>query len=260
MSERSLFVEASGGYLPTADALAPWDLAVLPGGPVAGLLARAAHQLCPHGFATARLDVQLHSTTPAARLEVRARQHAARQRVALIDVTVGADGIETARATALYVRRDATGCQPEPQRAFVGAPTDYPRLALPAEMPGSHATAIEVHPIPRQDPERDAAWVRYDGTVVQGDPNDPYLHASLVADLGTALLWATEDAIEHINPTLTIHLHRQPVSPWIAVVPETTYRASSVDHGVCRLHDLDGPFATIDITALPHRKRATASS
>ena len=251
MTDRSLFIREAGGWSPTADAVAPWDTTVLPGGPVAALLAHATLGQRPNGTRLAQLDVLLLAPTPSTTLSPAAAVVHRGRDLTVVEAAIHHAGTFTARATAVYVVESTSHHDPA---LPVSAPDRYPRLDLDGVIPASHASALQIRPIARPDPARDAAWIHYPGTITDDSEPDPTLHTVMASDVATALLWADRAALGHINPTLTVHLARPPVGLDTAVVPDTVTPA----FGTCHLFDRHGHVGNVAITALRHAiRRAT---
>jgi hypothetical protein len=252
MTGRSLFTREAGGWSPTEDAVAPWDTTVLPGGPVAALLAHATQSQRPNATRLAQLDVLLLAPTPQTTLSPEAAVVHRGRDLTVVEAAILHNGNLTARATAVYLVEDIAR---HDSALPVSVPERYPLLDLGEAIPPSHLSALEIRPITRPDPARDAAWIHYPGSITDDAESDPTLHAVLVSDVATALLWADRASLGHINPTLTVHLVRPPVGLDTAMVPDTV----TPTFGACHLYDRHGHLGNVTITALRHpQRRATA--
>jgi len=250
MTNRCLFTHGASGWTPTTDALAPWDTTVLPGGPVAALLASAMEAERPARARLAQLDVLLLAPAPATTLLPATTVLHRRRRLTIVEATIHDNTCPIARATAVYLNDEAS--HPDDNRApGVSFPEGHSHLELEGIVPASHASALQIRPVVRPDPDRDGAWIHYPGTITDDDHPNPTLHAVLASDLATALLWADKASIGHINPTITVHLARAASGQHTALIPDTVTPA----FGTCSLHDQSGPLGLVSITALPHPER-----
>ena len=107
--------------------------------------------------------------------------------------------------------------------------------------PGGYIASLDVRPVAPPQPGRTTAWVSTRIGLVAGETASDL--ASYVALVDTANgLAAREDPDRWMFPNvdLTIHLHRQPVGPWVGL--DTTVAFGPTGQGVTStvLHDLTG--------------------
>lgn len=226
MSE-ALF-ERAGAELwrPTELARGPWSPHALHGGPVAALLARSVEGLPrPGPMHPARMTVELLRPAPLAPLREAAQVLRAGRKVQLVQSSLHAEESEVARATALWIRREAIPLPEEVAAGPVARPP--PPEGAPRARPvwagrerAYHSHAVE-HRIVRGgwgEPGACTDWIRLRVAVVPGEVPSPLQRVAAAADFGNGVGSALPyGAWRFINPDLTIHLQRLPEGEWVCL-------------------------------------------
>ena len=218
-------------YAPTAWAGSPWSRELQHGGPVCGLVARAAEAAAGEtGLAVARLTVDLCRPTPLAPLAVVWRYVRRGRRLALLEVALRAGEEEVTRGSALLLGargQDGAGARgsdepPPPGPGGLEATPLVPREYLAQAPPGFHRS-IDVRLC--EDELGPAAWLTTPLALVQGEVTTPLVRAAMLSDLtfaiGSRLLLARRPSPPDlrramINADLTLYFERPPEGEWLA--------------------------------------------
>jgi hypothetical protein len=85
-------------------------------------------------------------------------------------------------------------------------------------------------------------WYRFDRPLVEGEAPSAAQTAVAAADFGNGAsrVLAWEDWL-FVNTDLTVHLHRDPEGPWVAIDARTTIEPDGSGLAVSDLHDARGP-------------------
>lgn len=232
MAEDALFHRDGEGadatWMPTVLTRGPWSPHALHGGPVAALLARLAESLPQPGpMHPVRITIELLRPVPLAPLRGEARLLRPGRKVQLGEARLHAGDTEVARATVLWIRREALPLPPLPegQPAPPAAPAGpegvaRTRAAWSSDAPAYHSHAVE-HRVVRGGwdglgPCTD--WIRLRAPLVAGEEPSPLQRVAAAADFGNGISAALPfGEWRFINPDLTIHLQRLPVGEWVAL-------------------------------------------
>jgi hypothetical protein len=250
----SLFEPDGSTFVPTELARGPWDPGALHGGPPSALLARAIEAVpAPDDdrLVVARLTVELLRPIPLEPLAVVTELVRPGRKVQLVDaaLTVAGSGVEVARARAVRIR---TASVPLPHEDPVRGP-----LLVPAVPPGTpeegqrgapildgdvafHRDAIELRLVEGSwdVPGPVTVWGRLLVPVTPDEEPSPLQRTIALADMGNGVsaVLAFETHV-FINPELSIHLWRLPVSRWIAMRSRTTVGPAGIGLAQSALYD-----------------------
>ena len=244
----ALFDRDGTRFVPTPLARGPWDARALHGGAPSALFAWACerHDPGPAAF-MARLTVELMRPVPLAPLELRVSTLRPGKKVQWIEASlVDEKDQEVAHATALRIRSDevdTTGSEhPE-----VDAPPAYDSENVPAFPFGEgrvgYWTANDVRLVRGSwsEPGPAIAWFRLRCAVVAGETTSPFSRVAAAADFGSGVgnpVRMTRAAA--INPEVTIHVHRHPISEWVCLESGGWAQPHGVGLAETRLHDERG--------------------
>jgi hypothetical protein len=226
-----LYAREGGLYTPTPWAGSPWSRELQHGGPVCGLMARAAEAAAREtGLRPVRLTVDLCRPVPLAPLALGWRTLRRGRRLALIEARLSHGMEEVTRASALLLaaRSDValaptTGEPPPPGPEGLDAMQMIPRAYLEQAPPGFHRS-IELRLA--EDELGPAAWLTTPLGLVAGEETSPLVRAAMLSDLtfavGGRLLLQRRVAplarprVALINADVTLYLERAPEGEWIA--------------------------------------------
>jgi hypothetical protein len=247
---RALFVRDGERFVPTPLARGPWDPSALHGGAPAALFAWAIERHDP-GDASflARLTVELLRPVPLAPLELRVRTSRPGRKVQWLEAALWSGATEAARASALRLHSQPV----EPgDHASPDVPPP-PGVEAPAALPFADTVnfdrvgywnANEVRLVAGTwgAPGPGAAWFRLRCPVVEGEAVSGPQRVAAAADFGSGIGNPVEFArASAINPDLSIHLHRHPAGPWVALESTAWAHRHGTGMAETRLWDEDGP-------------------
>lgn len=266
-----VFLREGDQFVPTASAASPWGRGLLHGGPPAGLLARAIEQtIADDEMQVARLTIDLFRPVPRTPLTITTRFAREGRRIAVIDASLMADGVEVSRASALVLRRSEVslpvdalpppswieGHEDIPTTGLMGAPRDGQPPRGPS-LTGFHTT-IEVRRVGgAMGTGRGTAWIRIPVDFVAGEPTSPLVRLAATSDFGNALghLRPTEN-VGFINADISIHIHRLPEGEWVCL--ETRGVAQPFGLGLIEsvVHDIHGPIGRVNQAVMVNRRQS----
>ncbi|HVJ97753.1 MAG TPA: acyl-CoA thioesterase domain-containing protein, partial [Acidimicrobiia bacterium] len=180
------FLPTAEGLQPVPEARSPWAADMLHGRLLAGLAARAV-EVADDELQVARLTVDMFRTPPMTPLHVATQVIRDGRRVRVVEVSIRADDVEVARASALLLRSG-----PHPDAAIWRAPewaAVHPE-SLPApegEGPGGGWDIRLLTPGGFWTAERKQLWARDTWQLVAGEDCSPVVRAALAADLPNPL-------------------------------------------------------------------------
>lgn len=219
-------------FAPTEWAGSPWSRELQHGGPVCGLVARAAEAAASEtGLRVARLTVDLCRPTPLVPLTVATQYLRRGRRLALIEVQLLRGDEAVTRATALLLApvqdQPSTWRRPEPPppgpdglKRFYFMPREYE-----AQVPPGFHKSLEVRLA--DDELGPALWVTTPLALVEGEALSSTVRAAMISDLtfglssrllfrrGALLPDPRRSAL--INADMTLYVERAPVGEWVGM-------------------------------------------
>jgi hypothetical protein len=218
-------------YAPTEWAVSPWSRKLQHGGPVFGLVARAAEAAAAEsGLRVARLHVDLFRPTPFEPLALAWRFVRQGRRLALVEMSLRAGDTEVTRGSALLLATsDFTSpwqkTEPPPPgpdgiERFHFMPPEY----LEKAPPGFHRSVELRLAVDELGP---ALWVTTSLDLLEGEPISALVRAAMLSDLtfglSGRLIMHRQPFPEQlprmalINADVTLYLDRPPEGQWIAL-------------------------------------------
>jgi hypothetical protein len=238
--------------VPSIHARGPWEAGSMHGGAPTAMLARAIEALeTPGPMRCTRLAVEFPRAVPLEPVIATARLTRPGRRLALAEARLTtADGTEVLRANATLLRAGAVDI-PDAARIADG-PVPGPGEGRVAqwtggdETAGFHLTAIELR-FARGDWGHGPAlgWFRLRMPLVVGETPTPLQRAVAFADFGNGLSRALDFRTHlFVNTDLTVHLHREPATEWVALDARTDLDAAGIGQATSVLRDVRGPIGT----------------
>lgn len=266
-----VFVRDGDRFLPTASAAGPWGPGMLHGGPPAGLLARAIEQaIADDEMQVARLTIDLFRAVPREPLTVTTRFARDGHRVAAIDATLFASGVEVSRASALVLRRSEVKLPGEvlPPPPWIEGHEELPTTGLMTVLsdgasssrpwlPGFHTTIEVRRPRDSMGPGRGTAWIRIPVDFVEGEPTSPLVRLAATCDFGNALGHLRPDEnVGFINVDISIHIHRLPEGEWVCLETKGVAQPYGIGMVESTIHDIHGPIGRVNQAVIANRRHA----
>jgi hypothetical protein len=217
----ALFEPDGESFVPTELSRGPWRDDALHGGPIAGLVVRAAERdPAAEGTHVARATIELLRPAYFAPLTARVEVVRAGKTIRLFRVELhAADGLVTA-ASVLTVAAEEV---PLPAELAPTPLDDRPGDGTPAQFFDAsdtvrfHSHAVEIRLIEGSLAERGpaTAWFRLRTELVAGEDPTPAQRAAVIADLSGIGSVLPFDQYSFPNADLTVHLNREPIGEWV---------------------------------------------
>ncbi len=244
----AIFVREGDTYVPTDNAIGPWNPGTLHGGPPAGLLGRAVElEVDNPEMVVARLTVDLFRAVPMEPLTVTSRTVRDGRRIRAVDASLFAGEVEVARASAVAHLRtgDFESEAPPPPPGPDGMQT------LREAMGGGDFRKMYLDSLEScalgADTGKIGSWFRMPVQLVAGEHLTQFQFAASISDFGNLLAGMggrkTRDASwSFINTDITLNLAREPVGEWICLVAQPPLAANGVGSVPVSQYDPNGLF------------------
>ncbi|UWR02224.1 thioesterase family protein [Ruegeria conchae] len=239
-----------GEFVGNDPARGPWSADHCHAGPVSGLIVRAAEtEVGPDKMLT-RLTVNLLRPLPLAGLRVAAETTRHTKTLATTRVTVhDLDDTLCATATTMHVVRRDLGSVPNVDlpaprlEDVVDGP--FPIGEMRHDLPGfAHHSEIGYPAGGNQGAGPKIVWMRTP-TLVDGEDPSPIQALCPLADCGNGISWnAPTTEMGFMNTDLTIQVHREPTSDWLASDSISHWQPSGIGMSQSVLFDTQGPVGT----------------
>lgn len=249
----SLYTLDGAAYVPRQHVLSFWNQRYQADfGPMA-LLTHHVLARMAEGFRVTRLALDVLQPVPAAALTVHCSVTGQTATTQHLEAAVVAGDRQVARAAALAIREIRIDV-PEGGHA-VHRNDVAPRL----EYAGRQAVGSEALDVRFVSGDGGAGpacvWVRLAVDLLPGQPADPLVALSAVADVANRVAGPlpVED-YTFVNPDTTLHLHRRPQSEWVRLDAASTAGDNGVGLTTVRLADESGEFG-LAVQSLVVRRR-----
>ncbi len=241
-------LDETGRFIPSRFTLGPWDPTLQHGAPPSTLMARAAERaIAGDDYVVTRLTVDLMRPLPLSPMDVRVETVRAGRMIRVLQISIWQDGKESARASALAMRR---------------ADFDTGAAGVPPALdgPGPHDGGGDVSSgftgfnecvvfrmvdggMGRLGPGK--IWYRITRPLVTGEPISPLMRAIATADFANGVSSELDfDKWTYINADLTLDIVRPPQGEWILLDAFTWLGVPGIGLAEARLADETGYFAT----------------
>ncbi len=239
-----------GAFVGNDPARGPWSADHCHAGPVSGLIVRAAEtEVGPEKMLT-RLTVDLLRPLPLSGLRVAAETTRHTKTLATTRVTVhDLDDTLCATATTMHLARRDLGTVPNvdviPLRFEDAVDGPFPIGELRHDLPGfAHYSDIRYPAGGKRGAGPKAIWMRTPN-LLEGEVQSPIQSLCPLADCGNGISWNAPTAeMGFMNTDLTVNIHREPVSDWLAADSISHWQPSGVGMSQSVLYDAEGPVGT----------------
>lgn len=250
MSE-ALFTRDGDLWVPSEDAVGPWDPAQLHGGAPSALLVDAAQALAPD-LQVVRATYDFLGPVPLAPLELDVRLVKPGRRVALAEGEIRAGGRAALAARVMLMRRAEPMVLPDgaawTDAAPCGGPEESHAVAFPLPAAegarGFHRTGMEIRFAAGDGFGGGQArtWFRLARPLTADGAPAPAARAVAAADFANGISHAVGfDTHLFVNTDLTVRLLRDPRGKWVLLDARTRLDPGGIGWASAVLHDEDGP-------------------
>ncbi|WP_254435001.1 thioesterase family protein [Ruegeria arenilitoris] len=243
-------VAPDGAFVGNDPARGPWSADHCHAGPVAGLIVRAAEiEVGPDKMLT-RLTVDLLRPLPLSGLRVAAETVRHTKTLATTRVTVhDLDDTLCATATTMHLARRDLG--PVPNVAIQGPDLwqiedgPFPIGEMRHDLPGfAHHSEVAYPKGGNQGAGPKTIWMRTP-PLLKGETPSPIQSLCPLADCGNGISWnAPTSEMGFMNTDLTVQIHREPTSDWLASDSVSHWQPSGIGMSQSVLYDTQGPIGT----------------
>ncbi|WP_171210979.1 thioesterase family protein [Ruegeria sp. HKCCA5426] len=248
LNQQSFFhIRSDGAFVGNEAARGPWSPDHCHAGPVTGLVARAAEtEVGPEKMLT-RLTIDMLRPMPLAGLRVAAETTRHTKTMATTRVTVhDLDDTLCATATTMHLVRRNLGPVPNvavPPPQFEGAVIGPFPIGETRHNLGGFANHTEIL-YPKGvsfGPGPKAIWMRAP-SLLSDEVQSPIQALCPLADCANGLSWnAPTTEMGFMNTDLTVQIHREPVSDWLASDSICHWQSSGIGLSQAVLYDTEGP-------------------
>lgn len=239
-----------GVFVGNDPARGPWSVDHCHAGPVSGLIVRAAETEIGPGKVLTRLTVDLLRPLPLAGLRVAAETTRHTKTLATARVTVhDLDDTLCATASTMHLVRRDLGAVPNvettPLRFENVVDGPFPIGELRHDQPSfAHHCDIKYPVGGKQGAGPKIVWMRTP-QLLEGETQSPIQSLCPLADCGNGISWNAPTAeMGFMNTDLTVNIHREPVSDWLAADSVSHWQPSGVGMSQSVLYDTQGPVGT----------------
>ncbi len=257
-----------GHFQPSVLTGGPWDPRHQHGGAVSGLLTHCVDQIpAPVPMRLTRITIEMFRGVPLTPLRVETRTLRSGKRIQSVEANLFDGTTQVARATALRMRRDASLSEVATKIPVASEVESRPELTLslataPRFVEGSmpipgFIRSVELSSFRTNVREGVPAtvWARLLCRVVEGEETSPTVRLATLVDFASG----TGSSLDYlrftsINPDLTIHVLREPVSDWIAIHGTTDFAADGIGQSSASIYDEQGLVARVQASLLLDRR------
>ncbi len=243
-------ISPDGAFVGNDSARGPWSAEHCHAGPVSGLIVRAAEtEVGPDKMLT-RLTVDLLRPLPLSGLRVAAETTRHTKTLATTRVTVhDLDDTLCATATTMHLVRRDLGPVPnvaiDPPSLDGAVTGPFPIGETRHHLPGFANHSEILYP---KDGSQGAGpktiWMRTP-PLLEGETQSPIQALCPLADCGNGISWnAPTTEMGFMNTDLTVQVHREPVSDWLASESVCHWQPSGIGMSQSVLYDTEGPVGT----------------
>jgi hypothetical protein len=247
-----IYQQSGDEYAPSAWAGSPWSRELQHGGPVCGLMARAAEAVAREtGLRLVRLTVDLCRPTPLEPLALVCQPVRRGRRLALLDLRLRRGDADVTRGSALLLAPTGGAAsagrqdEPPPPGPEGFAPIQFMPHEYAAQVPPGFHRSVEVRSV--EDELGPALWATTPLELVSGEPTSPLVRAAMLSDLTFGLSWRLllrrglvrpdPRRAALINADMTLYLERPPEGEWVAMRSSSLREVEGV--GVAQVVQLD---------------------
>ncbi len=248
LSQEAFFqLRSDGVFVGNEAARGPWSADHCHAGPVTGLVARAAEtEVGPDKMLT-RLTIDMLRPMPLSGLRVAAETERHTKTMATTRVTVhDLDDTLCAKATTMHLVRRDLGAVPnvsmDPPELEGAVSGSFPIGETRHKLTGfAHYSEVLYPKNSTPGPGPKAIWMRTP-PLLPGEAQSPIQALCPLADCANGISWnAPTTEMGFMNTDLTVQIHREPVSDWLASDSVCHWQPSGIGMSQAVLYDTEGP-------------------
>jgi len=258
MSE-SLFIQQDENiYLPTDNAIGPWNPGLLHGGATAGLIAFVLEKHeAEDNKQYARITLDLFRPVPKLPLTVSTKTIRSGKRISVVEVCILADEKEVAKATALKIKTNDLQIPDDmllPECPYA-APDSLETLTMMGgsalgnqpKRPAGLNFLLEIKRIGGFDGKGSGtAWFRSPVPVVEGHALSPLAHLGTLSDFGNGLAQIfVPGTAGSINADISMYINRLPKGEWVCLDSSSVMTEFGIGRVTTTLYDEQGMIGSI---------------
>ena len=246
-------------FLPTSNAVGPWDPGLLHGGATAGLVAYLLERHEPEeNKQFCRMTLDLFRPVPKEALTVSTRTLRQGRKISVVEVLITANGKDVAKATGLKIihsELDVPGHVQLPSCPFDG-PDSLETLSMmggskpedKANRPAGLNFTIEVKRLAGFDGKgKGTAWFKAPIPVVTGQALTPFSHLGVLSDFGNGLAQLfVPGTAGSINADITLYINRLPKSEWICLNSQSVMSDAGIGRVTTTVYDEFGTIGLVE--------------
>ncbi len=243
-------VGADGAFIGNDPARGPWSTDHCHAGPVTGLIARAAEIEVGEEKMLTRLTVDVLRPLPLSGLRVGAETMRHTKTLATTRVTVhDLDDTLCASATTMHLVRKDLGRVPNVKSISPDinetVPGDFPVRIMRHNLPAFPQFIDALFPKGgKKGSGPKTLWMRTP-PLLENEVPSPIQSLCPLADCGNGISWnAPSTHMGFMNTDLSVHVHREPVSEWLASESISHWHSNGIGMSQSVLYDTEGPIGT----------------
>lgn len=258
MSDGLFIQQDENIYLPTDNAIGPWNPGLLHGGATAGLVAFLLEKHEPEDNKQySRITLDMFRPVPKGPLSISTKTIRSGKKVSVVETSIHANDKEVARATALKIKTTELQIPDDiklPECPYE-SPDNLETLSLMGGAVSSEVSnrpkglnfTLEVKRIAGFDGKgRGTAWFRSPLPVVEGHALTPLAHLGVLSDFGNGLAQLfVPGTAGSINADISLYINRLPESEWVCLDSEAMMTEAGVGRVTTTLYDEVGAIGSI---------------
>lgn len=257
MSEGLFFQQDEHVFLPTDNAVGPWNPGLLHGGATAGLIAYLLENHQPEDNKQySRITLDMFRPVPKEALTTSTRTVRTGKKISVVETCILANGKEVAKATGLKIQQ--TALQVPDSAQLPGCSFPGPEMLETVSMMGGGNTdsaqrpaglnyTLEVKRISGFDGQgKGTAWFKAPVPVVAGQAMTPFTHLGVLSDFGNGLAQLfIPGTAGSINADISLYINRLPKSEWIALDSQAVMSDAGIGRVTTTLYDEAGAIGSV---------------
>ncbi|SDZ17596.1 Thioesterase-like superfamily protein [Geodermatophilus africanus] len=194
------------------------------------------------GLATARITFDILGVVPIGEVDVSVEVVRPGRTIELLEAVAVAGGRAVLRARAWRLARSDTRSVAGGGPGSLPPPDGLAPAELSGVWPGGYIASLDVRPLHAPEPGRATVWLATPVALVADEPVSELARFVGLVDTANGIA-VRRSPREWLFPNvdLTVHLHRQPVGPWVGLDTTVVFGPDGAGLTTSVLHDRTGP-------------------